>query len=221
MENYRNRFRVYERRTHLTVEALQLGRPHRANNLFDIQLWIHMPQVRCSSTLTYGKHHLPFSLWFVARSQTCSIILYENFCQAQKQPQLSTQERKSDAHFLFFLFFIFENVPIFLFFPLCHVAYKSSHQCGCRCQAISLVQLRVSGPLLFRILFGIFFFVWQPFLLLSCTVSGLSRTAPGTLNSLCLWHKFACFPRKFFNLNRPRRVLARSHDAPTKEGKKI
>lgn len=59
---------------------------------------------------------------------------------------------------LFFSVFIFENVPIFLFFPLCHVAYKSSHQCGCRCQAISLVQLRVSGPLLFRILFGIFFF---------------------------------------------------------------
>lgn len=55
---------------------------------------------------------------------------------------------------LFFSVFIFENVPIFLFF---HVAYKSSHQCGCRCQAISLVQLRVSGPLLFRILFGIFF----------------------------------------------------------------
>lgn len=31
----------------------------------------------------------------------------------------------------------------------------------------------------------------------------LSRWGPParTLNSLCLWHKFACFARKFFNLN--------------------
>lgn len=83
-----------------------------------------------------------------------------NFCQAQRQLQVSTIERKSDVHYFFFFsfHFHFRKSSHFLFFPLCHVAYKSSHQCGCRCQAISLVQLRVSGPLLFRNLFSFFFF---------------------------------------------------------------
>lgn len=155
---------------------------------------------------------------------TCSIILYIIFVR----PQRKKKWRPLFFSQLFFLFvFILENAPIFLFFffPFRggHVAYKSSHQCGCRCQAISLVPaLRFSGPLLFPnfILFLFFFFFWQPFLLLSCTVLALSRTAPGTLNSLCLWHKFACFPRKFFNLNRPWHVLARSHDGPKEKKKK-
>lgn len=90
-----------------------------------------MPQVRCSSTLTYGKHHLPFPLRFVARSQTCSIILYENFCQAQKQPQLSTQERKSDAHSFFFSVFFcfhFRKCSHFLVFSVvsCGLQIESS-----------------------------------------------------------------------------------------------
>lgn len=128
--------------------------------------------------------------------------------------------------------------PILFFFSVffCFHFRKCSHflvfsVVSCGLQIESSMRLSLPGHkfgsassfwsfALSHFIWNFFFFFLQPFLLLSCTVSGLSRTAPGTLNSLCLWHKFACFPRKFFNLNRPRRVLARSHDAPTKEKKK-